>query len=61
MHGLRAATGTAQIDEVRFPAYLMKGEVVEVDGKYYTIPEPVAFNTVKELVVYLYENRVEAR
>lgn len=44
---------------IRFPLYLMKGEVIEIEGKFYTIPEPVACNTPKELCVFLYEKGVK--
>lgn len=45
---------------IRFPLYLMKGEVIEIEGEYYTIPEPVACDTPKDLAVFLYEKGVKA-
>ena len=54
-------TGTTQASPIKFPLYLMKGEVIEIEGKYYTIPEPFACNSTKDLCIFLYEKRVEPR
>ena len=42
-------------DLVTFPVYLMRGEMIELGGNYYVIPEPVACDTQKDLVSFLYE------
>lgn len=51
-------TRLAKSEPMRFPVYLMRGETVELDGKRYTIPEPVACQNVQELAIFLYEHRV---
>ncbi len=48
-----------QASPLRFPLYLMKGEVIEIDGRYYAMPEPVACQDPKQLFVFLYEKRVQ--
>ena len=48
----------ARSEPMQFPVYLMRGETVELDGKRYMIPEPVACQNVRELVVFLYERHV---
>ncbi len=42
-------------DLVRFPVYLMRGEMIELGGIHYVIPEPVACDTEEDLVSFLYE------
>ena len=44
---------------LRFPLYLMRGEVIQIDGKFYTIPEPVACDNPKQLFTFLYERQVQ--
>jgi len=43
---------------LRFPLYLMRGEVIEIDGRFYSIPEAVACDNPKQLFTFLYERRV---
>ncbi len=49
----------AAAEPMRFPAYLMRGETVELEGKFYVIPEPVACQSVRDLVVFLYDKGVK--
>jgi len=49
----------AAAEPMRFPAYLMRGETVELDGKFYVIPEPIACQSVRDLVVFLYDKGVK--
>ncbi len=44
-----------QETRIVFPAYFMKGERIEFDGKTYVVPEPVACQSLKELVIFLYD------
>jgi len=44
---------------LRFPLYLMRGEVIEMNGKFFTIPEPVACDNPKQLFTFLYERGVQ--
>jgi len=37
----------------------MRGEVIEIDGKFYTIPESVACDNPKQLFTFLYERGVQ--
>jgi hypothetical protein len=52
------STRFAKSEPVQFPVYLMRGETVELDGKTYVIPEPVACQNAQELAVFLYEHHV---
>ncbi len=45
----------AEFQDIRFPVYLMKGDIVQVDGSVYVMPEPMACNTPKDLILYIYE------
>ncbi len=40
---------------IRYPVYFMKGDLVEVDGNFYVMPEAMACSTPKDLIVYIYE------
>ncbi len=47
-----------QETQIVFPAYFMRGERIEFDGQIYVVPEPVACQNLKELVIYLYDKQV---
>ena len=44
-----------QSDILTFPVYLLKREIIEFDGKRFVIPEPVVFDNVKDLALFIYE------
>ncbi len=44
---------------VQYPAYFMKGDMVEVDGLVYLLPEPTACLCPEDLVLYIYKRRLK--
>jgi hypothetical protein len=41
---------------ITFPLYLLKGEMVELDGRCYVMPHAVACENAKDLVSYIYRH-----
>ena len=53
-----AMLGLKRTEILRFPAYVMQGETIELDGKLYVIPEPVVFQTIKDLAIYVFDKQL---
>jgi len=46
-------------NRITFPLYLMKGEMVELDGRCYVMPQAVACENARDLVSYIYRHGLE--
>ena len=43
-----------------FPLYLTKGQVVEIDNRYFEMPESETFQTATEIVSYVGKHRLQS-
>ncbi len=44
-----------RFQNIQYPAYFLRGDMVEVDGLVYVLPEPTACSGPKDLVLFIYK------